>query len=59
MMKPGAKWQIFVPPSLGYGAQGGLGVGPNTTLIYTFELVSILPGRVEPNAQQIVEMNKD
>ncbi|HEY0257889.1 MAG TPA: FKBP-type peptidyl-prolyl cis-trans isomerase N-terminal domain-containing protein, partial [Candidatus Methylacidiphilales bacterium] len=59
MMKPGAKWQLVLPPDLAYGSQGGLGVGPDATLIYTFELVSILPGRPEPNAEQITQMNKD
>jgi FKBP-type peptidyl-prolyl cis-trans isomerase FklB len=40
MMKPGAKWEIFVPPSLGYGSKGaGDIIGPNETLIFTIELI--------------------
>lgn len=40
MMKPGAKWEIFVPPSLGYGSKGaGEIIGPNETLIFTIELI--------------------
>ena len=40
-MKPGAKWEIYVPPSLGYGAKGaGNIIGPNATLIFTIEFIS-------------------
>lgn len=45
LMKPGSKWQVFIPPSDAYGIDGGPGVPPNATLIYDLELVSILPGR--------------
>jgi FKBP-type peptidyl-prolyl cis-trans isomerase len=42
LMPVGSKWQIVVPPSLGYGERGAGGViGPNTTLIFDVELVSI------------------
>jgi FKBP-type peptidyl-prolyl cis-trans isomerase len=41
-MQPGAKWQIFVPSALGYGANGAPPtIGPNETLIFEVELVSI------------------
>lgn len=41
-MKTGAKWQLFVPPNLAYGDRGaGNVVGPNSTLIFEVELVSI------------------
>lgn len=41
MMKPGSKWKIFVPPSLGYGSKGaGKVIGPNQTLIFTIELIT-------------------
>lgn len=40
-MRTGAKWKLFVPPGLGYGAAGGGGVGPDQTLIYEMELLSI------------------
>ncbi|MDX1795907.1 MAG: FKBP-type peptidyl-prolyl cis-trans isomerase [Hydrogenovibrio sp.] len=41
MMKPGAKWEIYVPPSLAYGSKGaGRVIGPNETLIFTIELIS-------------------
>lgn len=42
MMKPGAKWQVFVPPSLGYGQRGaGAKIGPNATLIFDVELIEV------------------
>lgn len=42
MMKPGSKWKIFVPPSLAYGSKGaGNVIGPNETLIFTIELISV------------------
>jgi FKBP-type peptidyl-prolyl cis-trans isomerase FklB len=41
-MKPGAKWKIFVPPQLGYGAQGaGNVIEPNSALIFEIELVDV------------------
>ncbi len=41
-MKPGAKWKVFIPSELGYGANGaGASIGPNETLIFDIELISI------------------
>jgi FKBP-type peptidyl-prolyl cis-trans isomerase FklB len=41
LMPVGSKWQLFVPSSLAYGAQGPGAIGPNATLIFEVELVSI------------------
>lgn len=42
LMKPGAKWQLFVPSELAYGAAGaGPDIGPNSTLIFEVELLSV------------------
>lgn len=44
-MRPGAKWQLFVPPELGYGSNPPPTVPPGALLIYEIELL-----RVEPAA---------
>ena len=42
LMQPGAKWQIFVPSQLAYAERGaGNQIGPNATLIFEVELISI------------------
>jgi FKBP-type peptidyl-prolyl cis-trans isomerase FklB len=39
----GSRWQLFVPPHLAYGEQGaGRDIGPNATIVYELELLSIL-----------------
>jgi FKBP-type peptidyl-prolyl cis-trans isomerase len=42
-MKPGAKWQLFVPPELGYGANSPPGVPPGALLVYELELLQVEP----------------
>jgi FKBP-type peptidyl-prolyl cis-trans isomerase len=42
-MKPGAKWQLFVPPELGYNANTPPGVPPGSLLIYELELLKVEP----------------
>jgi FKBP-type peptidyl-prolyl cis-trans isomerase len=43
LMPVGSKWQLFVPADLGYGPRGTPGgpIGPNATLIFEVELMSI------------------
>lgn len=41
MMKPGAKWQLFIPPALAYGDKDMPGIGPNATLIFDIELLRV------------------
>jgi FKBP-type peptidyl-prolyl cis-trans isomerase FklB len=42
-MKPGAKWQLFVPPELGYGANPPPGIPPGALLVYELELLQVEP----------------
>jgi len=43
LMPEGARWQIFVPSELAYGARGADDtIGPDETLIFEIELISIL-----------------
>jgi FKBP-type peptidyl-prolyl cis-trans isomerase FklB len=42
LMKEGDKWQLVVPPDLAYGERGAGGrIGPNSTLIFEVELLSV------------------
>ena len=45
LMKPGAKYQLVIPSDLAYGPGGtGGDIGPNATLIFEVELMSVKPG---------------
>jgi FKBP-type peptidyl-prolyl cis-trans isomerase FklB len=53
LMPVGSKWELYVPPDLAYGERGAGGViGPNQTLIFEVELVSIVPSSPPAGAQQ-------
>jgi FKBP-type peptidyl-prolyl cis-trans isomerase len=42
MMPVGSKWEVVIPSNLGYGERGtGGAIGPNATLIFEIELLSI------------------
>jgi FKBP-type peptidyl-prolyl cis-trans isomerase FklB len=52
LMKPGAKWQIYVPPALAYGANPQRGIPGGSLLKFEVELVSVksttAPGTAAP-----------
>lgn len=51
LMKPGAKWELFIPPKLAYGEHGiGQVIGPNSTLIFEVELLNVEKPTAEPAA---------
>jgi FKBP-type peptidyl-prolyl cis-trans isomerase FklB len=51
LMPVGSKWQLFIPPDLAYGARGAGGdIGPNETLIFEVELLSIKSKDKAPEA---------
>jgi FKBP-type peptidyl-prolyl cis-trans isomerase len=44
LMPAGSKWQLFIPPQLAYGQKGSGGtIGPNSTVIFEVELISVQP----------------
>ena len=48
-MRPGATWQVFVPPELGYGVNSPPPLPPGSLIVYELELLHIQPsGQVPP-----------
>lgn len=43
LMKTSSKWELFIPSDLAYGQRGSQSIGPNETLIFTVELLEIMP----------------
>jgi FKBP-type peptidyl-prolyl cis-trans isomerase FklB len=41
LMPVGSKWQLFIPPDLAYGERAPEVIGPDSTLIFEVELLSI------------------
>ena len=42
MMRPGDEWILYVPPALGYGEHGAVGIPPNSLLIFRIQLLGVL-----------------
>jgi FKBP-type peptidyl-prolyl cis-trans isomerase len=60
MMKPGAKYQLVVPPNLAYGDKPDprSGIAPSSVLVFDVELISINASPAARNAQQNAENTK-
>ncbi len=61
LMKPGAKWELYIPSALAYMERGsGAQIGPNSTLIFDVELVSVKkqepPPAPEPVTSDIIKV---
>jgi FKBP-type peptidyl-prolyl cis-trans isomerase FklB len=41
LMPVGSKWQLVIPPDLAYGERAPAEIGPNSTLVFEVELLSI------------------
>ena len=52
LMKPGAKWQLFVPPQLAYDLRSAPPIPPGSLLIFEVELLSVkaAPSAAQPGA---------
>lgn len=49
LMPVGSQWRLFIPASLAYGPRAaGPDIGPNSTVIFDVELLSIAPPEAEP-----------
>ncbi len=60
MMKAGSKWRLFVPPHLAFGERGsGREIGPNATLIFDMELLSIVKEDADKEGANKENINKE
>jgi FKBP-type peptidyl-prolyl cis-trans isomerase FklB len=50
LMKPGAKWQLFIPPDLAYGASARPKIPPGSLLIFEVNVVSAESNTPPPSA---------
>jgi len=50
LMKPGSKWQLFVPPELAYGNSPRPGIPAGSLLIFDVELIGAKPAEPPPAA---------
>lgn len=51
LMKPGAKWRIFVPPQLAYDLNSPPPIPPGSLLIFDVDLLGVQPQKAVPQPQ--------
>jgi FKBP-type peptidyl-prolyl cis-trans isomerase FklB len=49
LMKPGAKWQLFIPPELAYDTSPRPGIPAGSLLLFDVDLISVKPGGSAPS----------
>ncbi|HEX4153346.1 MAG TPA: FKBP-type peptidyl-prolyl cis-trans isomerase [Steroidobacteraceae bacterium] len=52
LMKPGAKWTLYVPPDLAYGPNPRPGIPGNSLLIFDVDVLSVKPRQAAPMPQR-------
>jgi FKBP-type peptidyl-prolyl cis-trans isomerase FklB len=50
LMKPGAKWKLFIPPQLAYDLRSRPPIPPGSMLLFELELLSVKPASPVPPA---------
>lgn len=48
LMKPGAKWTIYIPPQLAYDVNSPPPIPPGSLLVFNVELLKVSPGTATP-----------
>lgn len=51
LMKKGAKYEFYIPPELGYGAQDRAKIPANSVLVFDVELVDVIPANQPEEAK--------
>ena len=60
LMKEGDKWEVVLPPELGYGERGAGGrIGPNEALVFEIELLEVKPAAGEEKSGGDKEEGKE
>ena len=53
LMKPGSRWQLFVPPELAYGMSARPGIPPGSLLLFEVDLLSVRDRANAPAPAQV------